>query len=176
MLLTPELLARLTDRDIAQIEYFVVHHTADPDQVQDIAEIAAEEIASQGFSTVGYHAVIWKTGEVQEGRPIGKVPAANLGLNTLSYAASLEGNFQPGSPGYSGEVPSAEALAALVERIELVKSKCPNLKYLIGHRDVAAIAVRLEGGSLGDYATACPGDDLYSHLHDLRVATGLGAP
>jgi N-acetylmuramoyl-L-alanine amidase len=176
MELSPALLARLTDRELSQIEYFVVHHTADPDQVKDIAEIAAEEIASQGFSTVGYHAVIWKTGEIQEGRPIGKVPAANLGLNTLSYAVSLEGNFQPGSPGYAGEQPSTAALAALVERIKLVKAKCPSLKYLIGHRDVAAIAVRLEGGTLGDYATACPGDSLYAHLHDLRVATGLSAP
>jgi N-acetylmuramoyl-L-alanine amidase len=167
MELTADQLNAMTDRDLSVVSYGVVHHTADPSENKDIAEVAREEVASQGFITVGYHAVIHGDGTVQYGRPIGKVPAANLGLNTVSYAVALEGNFQPGSPGYCGEKPTAAQLKSLVAVIENAKKKLPNLKFLIGHRDVARIV-----GVASD-ATACPGDDLFSLLAHLRAETGL---
>jgi N-acetylmuramoyl-L-alanine amidase len=160
-------LAAMTDREASSVLYVVVHHTADPDESKDIAEIAREEEASQGFVTVGYHAVIHSDGTVQYGRPIDKVPAANLGLNTVSYAVALEGNFQPGSPGYCGEKPTAAQLTSLVAFIEEAKRKLPRLTYLIGHRDVARIV------NTPSDATACPGDDLYGRLHELRALTHL---
>jgi hypothetical protein len=170
MIIPQATLDQLTDRSLAAVQYLVVHHTADNDQAQDAADIAREEIASMGFATIGYHAVIWKDGKVQFGRPIGKVPAANLGLNTVSYAISLEGNFHPPDAGYRGEVPSDEQIDSLLSLIELVKTKLPNLQFLIGHRDVAKIV------DDPNDATACPGDLLYAKLHDLRVSTGLHSP
>ena len=164
-----DVLDQLTDRDLSVVEYVVVHHTADPDEQKDIEEIAREEEASQGFTTVGYHAVIQEFGKVQFGRPIGKVPAANLGLNTVSYAIALEGNFEPGSLGYNGEKPTGPQIAALVSLVQNVKGKLPNLRYLIGHRDVARIV-----GVPGD-ATACPGVDLYALLPHIRALTGLAS-
>jgi N-acetyl-anhydromuramyl-L-alanine amidase AmpD len=167
MVISPSDLDRMTDRSLSAVTHIVIHHTADTDMHKDIEEIAREEEASQGFVTVGYHAVIQSDGKVQFGRPIGKVPAANLGMNTISYAISLEGNFQPDDKGYTGEKPTDEQIHAAIQLVELVKGKLPDLKYLIGHRDVA----RIMGNS--DYATACPGDLLYARLHDFRVATGL---
>lgn len=179
MQFTQAQLDAMTDRELTEVEYFVVHHTADPDENKDVAEIAREEVAAMHFLTVGYHAVIHGDGTVQYGRPIGKVPAANTSvnapnpanrsMNTLSYAVALEGNFQPGSPGYCGEKPTKAQLDALVALIKNAKAKLPNAKYLIGHRDVARIMA-----SPSD-ATACPGDDLYGLLHGVRIATGLAA-
>lgn len=172
MLLSADQLAAMTDRPTHAIEYIVVHHTAEDPTSTDIAVIAKSEEAGQGFVTVGYHCVIQGDGKLQEGRPITKVPAANYGLNEQSYAIALEGNFQPGSPGYRGDKPTQAQLDALVARIKLVKSKVPSAKYLIGHRDVAAIAVKIVGGTTADYATQCPGDDLWRLLHGIRLGLG----
>ncbi len=166
---TQEQLNRMTDRDLSVVAYVVIHHTADSSVNKDIAEIAREEIADQNFISVGYHAVIQGSGAVQYGRPITKVPAANLGMNTVSYAIALEGNFQPGSPGYTGEKPTKAQLTALVALIEGVKPKLLNLRFLIGHNDVS----RLTGTP--DNATACPGRDLISLLPSVRARTGLHA-
>ncbi len=167
MIFTADQLNRMTDRDLSVVTYCVIHHTADPSTNKDIAEIAREEVASQGFITVGYHAVIHGNGECQFGRPVGKVPAANLGLNTPSYAIALEGNFEPNSPGYCNEKPTPSQLHSLVDLIENVKKKLPHLRYLIGHLDVARIV-----GVASD-STLCPGKDLYALLPHLRAETGL---
>jgi hypothetical protein len=159
----------MTDRSLSVVTYLVLHHTADPTTNKDILEIAREEQASQGFTTVGYHAVIWADGTTQFGRPIGKVPAANLGLNTVSYAIAWEGNFEPGSPGYIGQKPTDAQITGFIFLAKNVKTKLPNLKWLIGHRDVARIVA-----DPGD-ATACPGVDAYTILPRLRAATGLAS-
>jgi N-acetyl-anhydromuramyl-L-alanine amidase AmpD len=170
MTISPTILSELTDRSLDMVTYVVIHHTADDSQQKDITEIAREEEASQGFLTVGYHVVIQKDGKVQYGRPIGKVPAANLGLNTVSYAISLEGNFHPPDRGYCGEVPSEAQIHAAIRVIQEAKEKLPNAHWLIGHRDVATIC------NDSNDATACPGDLLQARLHDLRVATSLHTP
>jgi N-acetyl-anhydromuramyl-L-alanine amidase AmpD len=166
---TADQLARMTDRALSAVSFVVIHHTADPSMNKDITEIAREEIASQGFVSVGYHAVIHGDGKVQYGRPMGKVPAANLGLNTVSYAIALEGNFEPGSPGYCGQQPTTAQLKTVVALVENVKKKLPHLNFLIGHLDVARIV-----GVPGD-ATACPGKSLQALLPHLRAETGLHA-
>lgn len=167
MIIPQNVLDKLTDRDLSVVRYVVIHHTADNNQDKDIVEISHEEQASQGFLCVGYHAVIHKDGKIQFGRPIGKVPAANLGMNTVSYAISLEGNFHPPDANYAGEKPTNEQIQSLENLVHLVRGKLPNLKYLIGHRDVARIM------SNADDATACPGDLLYALLGVIRGATGL---
>jgi len=166
--LTAAQLKAMTDRPPFQVEYVVIHHTADNDQHQSIEDVAAGEIVSQGFVTVGYHYIVMGDGTVQIGRPLNKKPAANIGLNVQSVAISLEGNFHPSDSGYKGEVPSEAAIKSAITIVNnLLKPQCPNLRRLIGHRDVSRIVAR------PDYATACPGDILYARLHDIRVATQL---
>lgn len=168
MLLPQSVLDRMTDRDPSLVTCLVIHHTAGNDMNEDIAQIAAEEQRTFGFVTVGYHFVVHGDGKIQVGRPINKLPAANLGMNTESVAISLDGNYHPPDRNYIGEVPTVHALHSVATVIlHWVKPKCPNMKYLIGHRDVAIIK------NDSNDATACPGDLLYAKLHDLRVSTGL---
>jgi hypothetical protein len=167
MLIPQAALDAMTNRELSVVQYVIIHHTAEPNMNEDITKIACAEIACQGFLSVGYHAVLQGSGLIQYGRPIGKVPAAAEGLNTESYDFALEGNFHPGSTGYCGEKPTSAQIRSAINLIYHVKSKFPNVKYLIGHRDVARIC-----GIPGN-ATACPGDDLYSRLDYLRAKTGL---
>src|SRR5579885_241450 len=164
----------LTDRPAEQIEYIVIHHSVAA-QDTDIADLAKMEEAAQGFVTIGYNCYL-KRGpngwEIQEGRPLDKLPAAQYGLNEQGYAICIGGNYQPGVSGVSTDDVDPVALQLVVARVEQVKSKCANLQYLIGHRDVATIKAA-HGGNPSDFSTACPGDRLYAQLHDLRLKTGL---
>jgi hypothetical protein len=165
---------KLADRAISDITCIVIHHSvAQP--TLDIEEISAEEIASQGFICVGYNGYVKKTGEdswlLQEGRPIDKLPAAQYGMNTEGYAICLGGNFEPGAAPFLTVV-TQNALDTIIDHIKQVKLKAPNLKYLIGHEDVATIKQH-QGLNPGDYSTACPGKNLYAKLDAIRLATGL---
>lgn len=167
----------LTDRDPSLIEYIVIHHSVTAPALP-IEAVAKMEEAAQGFTTIGYNCVVTKAPghwEIQEGRPLDKLPAAQYGLNREGYAICVFGNYQPNVPGVPTNVLEQAALQLVIDRVNAVKAKCPNLKYLIGHRDVATIKAK-HGGNPADFATACPGDNLYARLHDLRVATGLHTP
>jgi len=170
--------SELTPRDPKDVIYFVVHHAVQ-DPTTDIAQLAQEEETSQGFITIGYNAYIKKIAEghweIQEGRPLDTLPAAAYGVNETSYDVCIGGNYEPNVSGVPTNQVDPASLDVLVARIEEVKTKCPNMKYLIGHRDVAPIMVK-HGGNSGDYSTACPGDLLYAELHNLRVKTGLATP
>jgi N-acetylmuramoyl-L-alanine amidase len=49
------------------------------------------EPEGRGWSDVGYHLFIRKSGQVQEGRPLSRVPAAQAGNNTGTIAICLHG-------------------------------------------------------------------------------------
>ena len=173
MQLTQTQLTDMNHRDLDVVDTVILHHAvADP--TLDISEIAAMEQKAQGFITVGYHVYV-KCVDVendqwvaQMGRPIDCVPAAALGYNTKSYDICIGGNYQPNVEGVPTNTVSENALKAAIAQILAAKGKLPNLKYLIGHRDVTDVITHDP-----DDATACPGDLLYARLHELRVATGL---
>jgi hypothetical protein len=170
-------LDKLTDRDPKLIEYFVVHHSvADP--ATSIEDLAKAEEASQGFVTIGYNAVIVKDGAgwtIHEGRPMNKLPAAQFGLNEQGYAVCIGGNYQPNVKNVPTNTVDPASLEVLIARVNAVKKKAPNLKFLIAHRDVATIKAK-HGGKASDFSTACCGDRLYAHMDALRKATGLAKP
>ena len=164
-------------RQLDVVDTVIIHHSVYA-KTADITEIDVMERRSQGFVAVGYHAyakcvsVNGDSWVVQNGRPIWAVPAAAYGMNTDSYDICIGGNYQPGVAGIELDDVSEHALTVVAARIAEAKAKLPNLKYLIGHRDVATIKAKA-GLNPGDYSTACPGDRLYERLHDLRVMTGL---
>ncbi len=168
MIFTQAQLDAMTDRPLSEVEYVIIHHTAANDMNEDILTISEQEMHDQGFLAVGYHFVIHGDGTIQVGRPIGKVPAAALGLNTVSVDIAFEGNFHPPDAGYTGEHPSPmqeKAVVALINNA-LIK-KIPSLKFLIGHRDAARITNESAN------ATACTGDLLYDLLPRFCMLTKL---
>lgn len=176
MILTKSILNALGVRPLYSVDTVIIHHTVAP-KTDDISTLAQMEEVSQNFITIGYHAYakcidpdkdIWV---MQQGRPIWAVPAAAYGMNVDSYDISIGGNYQPGGASFL-DTPSDHALRVVAAQILLAKKKLPNLKYLMGHRDVATIKQK-QGLDPADYSTACPGDLLYAKLHDLRVMTGL---
>ena len=170
-------LDKLTARDPELIQYFVVHHSvADP--ATPIDELASMEMASQGFVTIGYNAVIVKDSRgwaVHEGRPLNTLPAAQFGLNEQGYAVCIGGNYHPNVQDVPTNAVDPASLDVLIGRIGTVKQEAPNLKFLIAHRDIATIKAK-HGGRAADYSTACCGDLLYAHMDALRAATGLAKP
>jgi hypothetical protein len=173
MQLTQTQISEMTTRDPSVVDTIIIHHAvADP--TLDISQIAAMEEAAQDFITVGYHEYLklvdpandqWVA---QMGRLINEVPAAALDYNTKSYDICVGGNYEPNVEGVPTNQVSPNALKLVIARVQAVKAKLPNLKYLIGHRDVANVITHNPND-----ATACPGDLLYAQLWQLRQATGL---
>lgn len=176
MLIPNFILNQLSIRDPKQITTIVIHHSVF-DPTADIATLAQFEKNSQGFLTIGYNAYCKLADKasdkwvMEQGRPINRIPAAQYGMNTEGYAICIGGNYHPGGASFVTPV-SKNALDVVAAQIHAVREHTPTVKYLMGHRDVATIKAK-KGLNPGDYSTACPGDNLYKMLHDLRVMTGL---
>jgi len=183
MIIPDSILNFLSKRNNTQVTTIFIHHS-DALPTLDIVDLTVMEEASQGFKTIGYNYYVkclsvandlW-TGQV--GRPLEDIPAAQYGMNTQGYAICIGGCYEPGAAPFNTAV-SDHALKIAAAQILLVKSKCPNLKYLQGHRDVKPLMMQADhwltdSEASADYGTACPGDSLYARLDDLRKLTGLG--
>lgn len=86
----------------------VVHHSAS-------ADVSADQIhqwhLNKGWSGIGYHYVIRKSGDIEPGRPVDTVGAHTIGYNGDSIGICLTGNFQQHSP-------SPEQITSLVKLIQ----------------------------------------------------------
>lgn len=154
-----------TQRDMAGVEYFVVHHSAGPlDQTP--LEIDTFE-RSRGDIFMPYTWLIDTAGNVYDGRPYTVVSAASYGLNSVSVAVCCIGNYEASDAGFTGE-PSADLLASLLSLRVYAQGLIPALSHTIAHGDIAAI-MQARGLDPGDYATACCGSALRAQLPDLRV-------
>lgn len=162
--------SEMTPRSPASITDLIVHHSDGP-ATQTPLQIDAEHRA-EGWAMIGYNYVIGPEGIVYKGRPDSVVPAAAYGDNAASVDVCLLGDFQPGTPGYSGPVPAIQ-LTALKELALWLHRQYPTIVRTIGHRDVAA----MHPDNPGAYSTACPGDTLYAALGAVReyVAAGMAA-
>jgi N-acetylmuramoyl-L-alanine amidase len=129
------------------IERIIVHHTASGDMSAE--EIHAEHLA-QGWSGIGYHYVIRKDGTIERGRPKGMVGAHAEGANWGSIGITLTGNFEEENP----KDAQIESLSQLIATLCNIHELAPNEDIVIGHRVVCA--------------TACPGENLFNILQDIR--------
>jgi N-acetylmuramoyl-L-alanine amidase len=139
-----------------------IHHSANPSPLPD-AEVAAMK-AVQNFhmdtnhwNDIGYSFVVMPSGNVYEGRGWFIVGAHTEGHNSTGYGICLEGNFMTEQP----------TPAALHSTIQLIQEGIDD-KAMIpgptvqGHRDV--------------FATACPGDNLYRMIPQIKLVLQRGEP
>lgn len=68
-----------------------IHCSASDNPDHDDVEVIKRWHIERGFSDVGYHYFIKKSGKIQDGRPLEKIPAAQKGHNRNSIAICLSG-------------------------------------------------------------------------------------
>lgn len=169
-----------------EITHSLVHHTVTsnepPDPEQVIRQIWDWHVNDNGWSDIGYNFLFDHQGNIYQGRynpwlESTDVQGAHAGRsNSSSTGLALLGQFEPGAQPQFGD-PSALALNALVEIISwrftqndidpfgvdwlaVNPNGSERLPVISGHRDVSS--------------TACPGDNLYSMLYQIRDDVSLG--
>lgn len=126
----------------------IVHHTA---STADLTAADVHRIHRQnGWSGIGYHLFIRKDGLIETGRPLEDVGAHTYGYNKDTIGVCLSGNFNVEYPS-DAQLESATKLIGLLCQIYSLN---PDAGTVYGHRDFNA--------------TACPGDNLYADLPNLR--------
>ena len=128
----------------------IVHHSAiggnDDITAADIHRIHLQN----GWSGIGYHMFIRKSGLIETGRPLEDIGAHTYQHNNSSIGVCLSGNFNDEMP-TDMQIASASKLIGLLCQMY---SLSPNGNTVFGHRDFNA--------------TACPGENLYADLYHLR--------
>ena len=138
----------LTERE--STNRIVIHHVGNPtDEDISAAEIHESHLA-QGWAGIGYHFVIRKDGSIEQGRPENTIGAHAYGFNSDTIGINVAGNFEIGEPTESQKDSLAMLIAYLADKYGLTI----NEDTVCGHRDLMA--------------TACPGDNLYNLLGDVR--------
>lgn len=118
-----------------KIKKLVVHCSASrPKNHTDISTITRDH-KLRGFTTVGYHYVILRDGEIQKGRPDTQAGAHVTGHNTGSLGICLVGglNDLTGKPENNFTDKQFAALSGLLFKLTLAH---PQAKIL-GHRDLS---------------------------------------
>lgn len=137
----------LTERDYTDM--IVVHHTGNPVDDDLSAEQIHESHQAQGWSGIGYHYVIRKNGQVEQGRPDWAIGAHAYGENSHTIGIHVCGNFEEAEPTEY----QIESLAYLIGWLCEEYGLDPQ-RDVQGHRDLMP--------------TACPGENLYNMLDTIR--------
>jgi len=127
-------------------DMIVVHHTGNPSDDDLSAEDIHEMHQNQGWAGIGYHYVIRKDGQIEQGRPEWAVGSHAYGENWHSIGIHVSGNFEEAEPTEYQIESLAYLIGWLCEEYDLDPSVA-----VVGHRDLMA--------------TACPGENLYEMLN-----------
>ncbi|MFA6992518.1 MAG: SpoIID/LytB domain-containing protein [Candidatus Gracilibacteria bacterium] len=148
-----------------KVTKFVVHHTDTTKNLDDpkqaIRDIYKFHAITRGWGDIGYNYIIDQNGNIYEGRYGGDgVIGAHAGIgNNGSIGIAILGDYE------NNKVPSKakKALVELIARKSLQYNINPSgksmfrgnmMNNIFGHKDIMA--------------TACPGDNLYKQLGDIR--------
>lgn len=128
----------------------ILHHTGNPWDDDLSAEDIHRMHQAEGWSGCGYHYIVRKNGEIEEGRPEWAIGSHALGYNSHSIGVHICGNFEISTP-TDAQIESASYLIGwLCDRYGLVG----DADHIKGHRDLMA--------------TLCPGQNLYDIIQTIR--------
>lgn len=139
----------------ASTNRIIVHHTAGAAGIDPDAKTIDGWHKKNGWSGIGYHFVIRKSGTIEKGRAEDEQGAHAEGANKDSIGIHVGGNFDL-------EQPTPQQVASLVKLLQQLckKYNIPiDRKHILGHREVGS--------------TACPGANLFNQL-DSIVAQAAG--
>ncbi len=119
------------------IDLIVVHVSATPPDM----DIGAAEIKQwhkdKGWSDIGYHAVIRRNGQVEDGRPIKRAGAHARGFNAHSFGICLVGGVdQDGKPDFNF---TRHQMDSLLRLLDVIRNEFPDSETL-GHRDLPGVS------------------------------------
>ena len=130
------------------INKIIVHHSASGSAVTTVEKIRKWHVEGNGWSDIGYHFVIYPTGEVHTGRPMSRTGAHCKGHNKGSIGICVAGNFEV-------EPTQEKQEAALFDLIDkLCKKHKITWKEVYGHKELGK--------------TLCPGTSLFKALVNQR--------
>lgn len=119
------------------IDKIIVHCTDTPeDRRVTTVDIEAWH-KEKGYSTIGYHYVVYLDGSIHTGRPLAKKGAHCKGHNAKSIGVCYVGGKN--SKGVYSDTRTDAQKEALLNLIKKLLAKYPNAK-VYGHRDFAAKA------------------------------------
>lgn len=118
----------------SRTDFLVVHVTATPPS-RDIGPREVDAMhRAKGWSGIGYHFVIRRSGKVESGRPVNQVGAHVAGWNSVSLGVSLVGGVD--EKGRPQDNRTAEQTLALKQLLAELAKKYPHAK-ICGHRDLS---------------------------------------
>lgn len=136
----------------------VIHHTVSPNrrwtrfqEMDHLRQIRAHHVDGNGWSDIGYSAVLFPSARLYEARGLDRIPAAQANANTGTIAIAYVGD---------GRTADMTRRARLRLRVALINLRVRRrVMFLRTHRDF--------GG------TECPGDRIHRRIQKLRRFTGL---
>ena len=137
----------LTER--LKTDMIVIHHTGNPTDDDLSAKQIHQMHLGMGWSGIGYHFVIRKSGQIELGRPLDMMGSHAYGENWHTIGIHLSGNFEEAEPTEYQIESLAYLIGYLCEEYDLDPQE-----DVVGHRDLMA--------------TACPGENLYNILQTIR--------
>lgn len=124
------------------ITEIIIHCTATPEGKDvTVAQLRAEHIKNRGFVDIGYHYVVYRDGEIVEGRDVDKVGAHCTGHNSHSIGIAYVGGVEnrPGvaySKLKAKDTRTVKQKAALLSLLVDLRKLYPDATIL-GHRDTS---------------------------------------
>lgn len=114
---------------------FIHCSASDNPKHDDISVIRDWHINERHFADVGYHYFIRSTGEIQNGRDVEVVPAAQQGYNTGSIAICLHGKDHFTIEQFTSLITLCGAIHGALPKVtfhghcEVSQKLCPNFNY-----------------------------------------------
>lgn len=110
-------------RNFKAVRYLALHHTAGP-ATQAPSEIKAFHEKGRGWPHIGYHYLVYATGEVFKTLPLSAVPICVKGRNLEVVCIALVGDFEkepwpPYMPGYKAAWRLAQEIVRSMPFLEL---------------------------------------------------------
>lgn len=130
------------DRTATMVHYSTGEELGREDTAEWVRQIQAHHMDTNGWSDIGYNFLVDREGRIYEGRGWDVIGAHCADYNTPAVGVCFLGDDDPGQ-----DVPEVARDAILALHLENEKRAGHKLERL-GHRD--------------KFATACPGDELYS--------------
>ena len=116
------------------ITLIIVHCSAvRPDQTSSAEQIGNWHKKDNHWKAIGYHYVIRRNGEIEEGRPEGQIGAHCLHHNAHSIGVCYEGGYD--ARGQPADTRTEAQKAAMRTLLEQLHERYPRA-LIVGHRDL----------------------------------------